>query len=55
MGKNYKEQAAYDYLHENKPVKFFLLIKLFKKWRRYNWDIGEARHRRNQLKEKSYD
>lgn len=36
MGKNYKEQTAYDYLHENKPVKFSLLIKLFKKWRRYN-------------------
>lgn len=47
MGKNYKERAAYAYLHDtgrNIPRK--LLYRIKRKWWRHNYEIGEMRKKR---------
>ncbi len=47
MGNNYKERAAYAYLHDigrNIPRK--LLYRIKRKWWRNNFDIGEMRKKR---------
>lgn len=49
MGKNYKERGAYDYLH-GKQVNSNLLFRIFRKWKRHNWDVGEYRAERAKLK-----
>lgn len=50
MGKDYKERAAYAYLHDtgrNIPRK--LLYRIKRKWWRHNFDIGEMRKKKNEL------
>ena len=37
MGKSYKEQAAYDYLHDNKKVKGKLFYSILKHFNNLNW------------------
>ena len=47
MGKDYKERAAYAYLHDtgrNIPRK--LLYRIKRKWWRHNYEIGEMRKKR---------
>lgn len=54
MGNNYKERAAYAYLHDigrNIPRK--LLYRIKRKWWRHNFDIGEMRKKKNELKNKN--
>lgn len=52
MGKDYKERAAYAYLHDtgrNIPRK--LLYRIKRKWWRHNYEIGEMRAKiKNHLK-----
>lgn len=50
MGKNYKQQAIYDYIHGNKSIKDKLLMSIFKKWVRHNFSIGKSRMNRIQIK-----
>lgn len=48
MGRNYKERAAYAYLHDTKSqISRKLLYSLKRKWWRYNFDIGDMRLKRN--------
>ena len=54
MGKDYKERAAYAYLHDtgrNIPRK--LLYQIKRRWWRHNFDIGEMREKRKELKNKN--
>lgn len=47
MSKNYKERAAYAWIHEtgrNIPRK--LLYRIKRKWWRHNYDIGAMRAKR---------
>lgn len=47
MGKNYKEQATYSYLHDTgRSISRKLLYRLKRKWWRHNCDIGEMRVKR---------
>lgn len=55
MGRNYKEKAAYHYLHDIKSVPRKMMIKLFKKWNRHNFDIDEMRYNRVMKKEHIFD
>ena len=51
MGKDYKERAAYAWIHgtcRNIPRK--LLYRIKRKWWRHNFDIGEMRKKKNELK-----
>lgn len=57
MSKDYKERAAYAYLHDtgrNIPRK--LLYRIKRKWWRHNYEIGEMRNKKkknfNSIKEK---
>lgn len=50
MGKNYKQQAIYDYIHSNKSIKGKLLRSIFKKWIRHNFSIGKSRMDRIRIK-----
>lgn len=43
MGKDYKQRAAYRYLHGIGDIPKKMLIRIFKKWNRHNFDIGEMR------------
>lgn len=43
MGKDYKQRAAYRYLHGTGDIPRKMLIRIFKKWNRHNFDIGEMR------------
>ena len=48
MSNNFKEQAAYDYMHDNKgKIKPKYKRSVLNKWRRYNFDIAEYRVIRN--------
>lgn len=49
MGRNIKERQAYLYLHSLIDK---VSIKLHKKWRHDNWDIGEFRALRKSITEK---
>lgn len=47
MSKNYKERAAYAYLHDTgRQVSRKLLYRIKRKWWRRNNDIGEMREKR---------
>lgn len=50
MGRNYKEQAVYDYLHDNKPVKGKLLWSVLHKFWRHNFHRGFYKQLRNKLR-----
>lgn len=44
MGKNFREQAAYDYLHDKKEkIKIKHFWSIMRKWQRLNFNIGESR------------
>ena len=54
MGKNYKERAAYAYLHDigrNIPRK--LLYRIKRKGWRNNYEIGDMRNKKNELIKKT--
>lgn len=55
MGKNYLEQASYNYLHGVKEIPRKMVIKLIKKWNRHNFDLDEMRHYRKKEIEKIED
>jgi hypothetical protein len=42
MGKTYKEQTSYDYLHSNKPINKSEYRKLKNKWTRENFGLSKA-------------
>lgn len=47
MGKNYKERAAYAWIHDTGArISRKLLYRIKRKWWRYNNDIGEMRSKR---------
>jgi hypothetical protein len=51
MGRNWKEKAAYRYIHFDMPIPRHLFgIRM--KWWRHNFDIGEMRYKRKQLIDK---
>ena len=44
MGKNFHEQAAYDYLHDKEEkIKIKHFWSIMRKWQRHNFNIGESR------------
>lgn len=56
MSKNYKERAAYAYLHDtDTPISRKLLYRLKRKWWRHNYDIGEMRVKRQYQLRRSYE
>ena len=52
MGKNYKEQAEYDYCHFDKKIKKKLLQSIENKFARHNCDWDEERAMRVEKREK---
>lgn len=53
MGRNFKERAAYVYLHGMKSqIPRKLLYSLKRKWWRHNYDIGDMRLKRNNKRAK---
>ncbi len=47
MSRNYKERAAYAYLHDiDRQISQKLLYRIKRKWWRYNNDVGEMRAKR---------
>lgn len=50
MGKDYKQQAEYDYLNGNGRVPWGLLQRLRRKFWRHNFDIGFYRWLRNKIR-----
>lgn len=55
MGRNYKEMSAYHYLHDIGKVPKNILIRLFKKWNRHNFDVDEMRLNRVRKKQEIFD
>lgn len=53
MSNNRKQQAAYDYLHGNKPVRGKVLWSILNKWNRHNFEWGDDRKRRIDKLEKN--
>lgn len=51
MSKDRKQQAAYDYLHHNKPVRGKLLWSIFNKWNRHNYEWADDRKRKKDKQE----
>lgn len=51
MSRNWKEKAAYRYVHLGIPIPTHLFC-IREKWWRYNFDIGEMRYKRKQYIEK---
>nr|DAH86264.1 MAG TPA: hypothetical protein [Caudoviricetes sp.] len=51
MSNNRKQQASYDYLHKNKPVRGKLLWSILNKWNRHNCEWGEWRKMRKTKQE----
>ncbi len=51
MSRNWKEKAAYRYVHLGIPIPTHLFC-IRKKWWRYNFYIGEMRYKRKQYIEK---
>lgn len=50
MGKNFREQAAYDYLHDKEEkVKNRYFWSIMRKWWRHNFNIGESRRELKKL------
>ena len=55
MSNNFKEQAAYDYMHDNKgKIKSKYKRSVLNKWRRYNFDIAEYRVIRNRKRDTQF-
>ncbi len=55
MSNNFKEQAAYDYMHDNKrKIKPKYKRSILNKWRRYNFDIAEYRVIRNRKRDTQF-
>lgn len=52
MGKNFKEKYSYLYFHGLSQIPYKFLIKFKKKCWRHNYDIGEMRIKRLNIKEK---
>lgn len=51
MSKNHTEQAAYAYQHgTDRLITRKMLYRLKRKWWRHNFNIGEMRFRKKQLK-----
>lgn len=51
MSKNHKEQSAYAYQHDTgRLITRKMLYRLKRKWWRHNFNIGEMRFRKKQLK-----
>lgn len=55
MGKNYKEQASYDLLHNDKEIDGKLKRSVVRRWYRHNFHLGWYRKYRNVLKEKIFN
>ena len=55
MGKNFKEQASYDLLHNKRAKSTKLECIVRKKWYRHNFHWGWYKKYRNILKEKIFD
>lgn len=55
MGKNFKEQASYDLLHNKRAQSTKLECIVRKKWCRHNFHWGWYKKYRNILKEKIFD
>ena len=55
MSNNFKEQAAYDYMHDNKgKIKLKYKYSVLNKWRRYNFEIAEYRVIRNRKRDTQF-
>ena len=55
MSNNFKEQAAYDYMHDNKgKIKPKYKHSVLNKWRRYNFEIAEYRVIRNRKRDTQF-
>ena len=55
MSNNFKEQAAYDYMHDNKgKIKSKYKRSVLNKWRRYNFEIAEYRVIRNRKRDTQF-
>lgn len=56
MSNNFKEQAAYDYMHDNKDkIKPKYKRSILNKWRRYNCEIAEDRVIRNRKRTNQFN
>lgn len=54
MSKTYKEQATYDYLHDNKEVKgklWYAVKKFFKRLNCNKWDFARINWYKHKFKE----
>ena len=55
MSNNFKEQDAYDYMHDNKgKIKPKYKRSILNKWKRYNFDIAEYRVIRNRKRDTQF-
>lgn len=55
MSKNFKEQAAYDYMHDNEDkIKPKYKRSILNKWRRHNCEIAEDRVIRNRKRNNQF-
>ena len=55
MSNNFKEQAAYDYMHDNESkIKPKYKRSILNKWRRYNCEIAEYRVIKNRKKDTQF-
>jgi hypothetical protein len=55
MGKTYKEQTNYDYLHDNKPVSKKDYSKLKKKWNKQNFGIDRSEYSKKKYKDYDFE
>ena len=56
MSKNFREQAAYDYIHDKKEkIKDKHFWSIMRKWWRHNCEVGESRMIRNREKKIQQD
>jgi hypothetical protein len=51
MGKTYKEQTNYNYLHDNKPVSKKDYSKLKKKWDKKNFGLDKSEKLKRKYKD----
>ena len=55
MSNNFKEQAAYDYMHDNESkIKPKYKRSILNKWRRYNCEIAEYRVIKNRKRDTQF-
>ena len=55
MSNNFKEQAAYDYMHNNEgKIKPKYKRSILNKWKRYNCEIAEDRVIRNRKRDTQF-